>query len=566
MCPNLQALPEFVFYEDETDSFMGPGDAVAYNDSLWVADNSRVAKYDLSTGERQMNFPENEPWNQGNDNDRFREATGIAFDGNGRMFVSDTWNHRIQVYTLDGEGKPQYLKTLGVTGDSGCTDDKFSEPKHIAIYNDKLYVADRQNNRVKIYDISDNSADPNFTLDGTIGNCDAGGDNSQLNHPEGVTANASYILVADTDNNRIQVFQNNATRDYLTTLGRTDNSWGSANDQFWTPADVTLDDSNHIYVADRNNFRVQKWTKDIGDTWSAPAGDTASFGTTRVPYLTDNFHFNRPRTAVDRQGNLIVIEEEGQRMLRLKPDGSLICKVGVPGIVADGGAGLDDGNHLLWPKAAAVDKAGKVYVGGGSRVMIFNGCTFLASFGSNQVADTDPTYFENISGLAVDTSGNIYVSDGNLQVVRKFKYDKKTKSYKWLSTIGTLRENGNDNSHFSNPQGLAVDASGSLYVADTDNCRVQKFSKKGKFTKIFGVTGKCDSSSYVYLPSGPSGVAVDAKGNVFISTWSPSIEVYDKKGAYVTSIGRNWGGNNGMFRGSTSAAVDKKGNVYVLQL
>ena len=239
------------FYEDETDSFMGPGDAVAYNDSLWVADNSRVAKYDLSTGERQMNFPENEPWNQGNDNDRFREATGIAFDGNGRMFVSDTWNHRIQVYTLDGEGKPQYLKTLGVTGDSGCTDDKFSEPKHIAIYNDKLYVADRQNNRVKIYDISDNSADPNFTLDGTIGNCDAGGDNSQLNHPEGVTANASYILVADTDNNRIQVFQNNATRDYLTTLGRTDNSGAAQTINSGLPADVTLDDSNHIYVADR---------------------------------------------------------------------------------------------------------------------------------------------------------------------------------------------------------------------------------------------------------------------------------------------------------------------------
>ena len=78
-------------------------------------------------------------------------------------------------------------------------------------------------------------------------------------------------------------------------------------------------------------------------------------------------------------------------------------------------------------KAAAVDKAGKVYVGGGSRVMIFNGCTFLASFGSNQVADTDPTYFENISGLAVDTSGNINVSDGNLQVVRNLSTTKRPK-------------------------------------------------------------------------------------------------------------------------------------------
>src|SRR5690606_3535480 len=118
--------------------------------------------------------------------------------------------------------------------------------------------------------------------------------------------------------------------------------------------------------------------------------------------------------------------------------------------------------------------------------------------------------------------------------------------------------------HFFEPTGLATDASGNLFVADRQNCRVQKFDKKGKFLMTFG-TARC-GGQYDRMGS-PMDVAVDSKGNVYVAEeWNSRVSVYSSKGLYLGYIGGEWSAGSGGLRNPNGVAIDKKNNVYVADL
>ena len=196
-------------------------------------------------------------WSCGTDNGRFNSPLGIAFDGSGNIYISDggQWwnsdsgNHRVQIFDSAGN----YLNTIGTTGTSGSGNNQFHGPRHIAIYNNFLYVADSGNHRIQIFNVSV-PASPTYVA--TIGVTGASGsDNTHLNHPSGVAVDANYIYVADSWNNRVQIFDRN-TRAYVATIGT---GWGTGNSQFKNPYDVAVDSAGNIYVADFDNTRVQQF-------------------------------------------------------------------------------------------------------------------------------------------------------------------------------------------------------------------------------------------------------------------------------------------------------------------
>ncbi|MGA8904319.1 MAG: SBBP repeat-containing protein [Candidatus Bathyarchaeia archaeon] len=210
---------------------------------------------------------------------------------------------------------------------------------------------------------------------------------------------------------------------------------------------------------------------------------------------------------------------------------------------------LGSGNgQFNWPNGIAVDSSGNVYVTelNNNRVQKFmSNSTFITSWGGKF-----SVFGAILSGVAVDGSSNVYVTDSSNNVVDKFD---STGGY--TSDLGSP---GSGNGQFNYPYGVAVDGSGNVYVVDNGNNRVEKFTNTGTYVTKWGSTG----SSIGQFKS-PMGIAVDGSGNVFVTdNGNDRVEKFTNTGTYVTQWGSS-GSGSGQFHGPIGVAVDGYGNVYV---
>ena len=499
---------------------------------IWIVDRScHLAHFDSSgnfLGEL------GEMWNCSDENDHFNSPSSIAFDSDGNMYVSDTGNYRVQVFESDGS----YLATIGVTGEWGSDNNHFDWPRHIAIdASDLLYVADSANHRVQIFNVANPLA---ITYIATLGvSGEPGTDDSHFDYPEGVAVDATRIYVADSNNQRVPVFDR-ATRGWQTTMGP-----GGGNYEYW-PTDVAVDGVGHIYIADGYNHRVQQFS-DSTHLY------TRTFGTSGVPYLTDDEHYNWPSgVAVAGDGSLYVTEVYGQRLIKLTAQGAPLWTVGEPG-VPDG-----DNAHLSWPEDVAVSSGGQAYVAdsGSNRIQIFsNGGTYVATLGGDY--GTGNYEFKYPMGVAVDSGGNIYVADSDNHRVQVYNASRT-----YVATLGVTGVPGSDNGHFDWPEDVEVDSAGNIYVADNGNSRVQVFNASRAYVRTLGETGVAgeDFGHFGY----PYAVAADTQGRTYVADdWGPRVQVHDTFGQYLTTIAGDWGNRTGDLRIPLGIAVDSAGSVYV---
>jgi sugar lactone lactonase YvrE len=126
---------------------------------------------------------------------------------------------------------------------------------------------------------------------------------------------------------------------------------------------------------------------------------------------------------------------------------------------------------------------------------------FITKWGNSTDGDGQ---FSNPQGVAIDSSGNVYVADTWNHRIQKFN-----SSGGFMSKWGSL---GSSDGQFSNPQGMAVDAQGNVYVADRNNNRIQKFNASGGFITKWGSPGSGDGQFI-----SPLGVAIDSSGNVYVA-------------------------------------------------
>ena len=174
--------------------------------------------------------------------------------------------------------------------------------------------------------------------------------------------------------------------------------------------------------------------------------------------------------------------------------------------------------------------------------------TYILSFGNSSSDPTDNLHFPG--GVAVDAAGNVYVSDTHNNRIQKF-----TSRGAYLSKWGTR---GTNAGCFDYPQGLATDNSGNVYVADTHNNRVQKFTATGAFLNQWGELG-----SGVGEFDSPYSVAVDSAGNVYVAdAHNDRIQKFNSDGAYLSEFGST-GAEAGQLDQPKSVAIDLGGNIYV---
>ena len=298
----------------------------------------------------------------------------------------------------------------------------------------------------------------------TIGYVDGPATDAKFNRPAGVAVDSSgNVYVADFGNHKIRK---------ITPQGVVTTYATATTALYYTPMDVAVDSSGNVYVADSNLHKILKIT---------PAGVVSTFAGDGTHGYADGTgtaaKFNRPAgVAVDSSGNVYVADTNNYKIRKITPQGVVTTLAG---------AGIAGYAGFYAPDGVAVDSSGHVYVAdlGIHKILKITPAgvvSTLAGDGTQGYADGTGTAakFNRPAGVAVDSSGNVYVADtGNLKI-RKITpagvvttLANSTVDY----TVG-YADGPATTARFYNPMGIAVDSSGNVYVADTGNNKIRKIT------------------------------------------------------------------------------------------
>jgi sugar lactone lactonase YvrE len=282
---------------------------------------------------------------------------------------------------------------------------------------------------------------------------------------------------------------------------------------FAFPYGVAVDAAGYVYVADTYNNEIRK---------VSPAGIVTTLAGRTIGGSADGTgtaaSFGRPPgVAVDAAGRVYVADSDNNKIRKISPAGVVTTLAG------SGAAGSKDGMGTAAsfnaPSAVAVDASGNVYVADSyndkiRKISPAGAVTTLAGSGSEGAVDGMGTAasFKGPNGVTVDASGNIYVADANNDRIRKIGPGGAVTTLAGSGSQGAIDGTGTA-ARFYFPSGVAMDASGNVYVADCFNSRIRKISPTGAVTTPAGVNSIDPNAGF----SNPSSLAVDAAGNVYVA-------------------------------------------------
>ncbi len=438
---------------------------------------------------------------QGTAPNEFLFPYGIAVDRAGNVYVADRDANVIRLFRPNGSQAssnflPGVTTSFAGTGVAGYSGDggsafsaQFNGPTGLAVDSGgNVYVADTGNNVIR-------KIATNGFVTTVAGNTNKGygGDggpatNAKLNGPEGVAVDsAGNLYIADTFNHRIrEVSANGAMTTFAATgfPGSSGDNGPAAQANLFLPTDVAVDNQGNVYIADLGNSRIREVSNGIIRT---VAGSTDG-GQPMNGILAVSARFNGPTgVAVDPAGSVVYLAE-----------GSV-----------GSGSGLDSGDYRIW-KFTMPDEVLSAAAGTGAR-------SYSGDGGAAAKAQ-----FDAPAGMTFDLAGNLYIADSRNNRVRKITPAGIVTNVAGNGTAGFSGDGQPAvNAQLNRPAGVAVDAGGVVFIADSGNNRIRRVTRDGLIATIagngnaafFGDGGRAEIAAL----HNPQGVAVDAADNIYIA-------------------------------------------------
>jgi len=497
---------------------------------------------------------------------RFQSPQGIAVDTAGNVYVTEGDQDTIRKITPAGE-----VSTFaGSAGSPGSADGagaaaRFGGPAGVATDSaGNVYVADGSNHTIRKI----TPAGVVSTLAGSVGapgSADGAAAAARFNSPAGIAADSSgNLYVADLGNHTVRMITPAGT---VSTLAGTAGIAGSddgtgAAAKFDLPSGVSADGVGNVYVADTGNHTIRKIA--AGGVVSTLAGLAGSPGS--ADGTGSSAQFRDPvGVATDAAGNIFVADSSNHIVRRITPAGEATTFAGIAGV-----QGADDGTgasaRFLYPFAIAADSNGNLYVAedGNDAIRKLTATAEVTTLAGAAalIGHVDAAgalaRFSNPRAIVADAAGNAYIADG------RFSLRLVTAAGDVTTVLDTLNI----------PGGLARDGAGNLYIADTNNHVIRKLDATGTLTLLagtLGVTGSADGTGAAASFKFPGGVAVDAVGNVYVAdTGNHTLRMISAGGVVTTLAGSAGGfgsadgsGASARFRFPQDLVSDAAGTLYV---
>ena len=298
--------------------------------------------------------------------------------------------------------------------------------------------------------------------------------------------------------------------------------------ELYDPLGVTVDASGNLYIADQFNTRIRKVTPS-GIISTVAGGGTGGLGDGGAATAAE-LHYPSG-VAVDASGNLYIADYGSNHIRKVTPSGiiSTVAGNGTGGYSGDGGAAT--AAELHYPTGVTVDASGNLYIAdllnnvirkvtpsGIISTAAGNGTGGYLGDGTAATAAELNAPF----GVAVDASGNFYIADRGNYRIRKVAPSGIISTVAGNGTGGYWGDGGAATAaQLYGPSGVAVDATGNLYIADGGNQRIRKVTPSGTIGTVAGNgtwgysgDGGAATAAGLYYPNG---VAVDASGNLYIA-------------------------------------------------
>ena len=457
----------------------------------------------------------------------FRNPSAIATDRFGNVYVADQLNHTIRKIGFSGvvttvAGQPGQSGSTDGIGSAA----RFNNPCGIvADTSGVLFVTDRSNATVRRIS---NSGEVT-TLAGSagqFGSTNGNGAAARFSSPLGIAllpgmAVGSFTLFVSEYSAIRKILPDGTVTTFAGDSGISGSLDGTgSNARFTETKGISIDSSGNLYVVDSGNHTIRRITP--SGVVTTLAGMPGVWGTTDGTGAAARFYF--PAGITIYGNDLIVCDLVKQTIRRVTLAGVTTTFSGV----ADMGGSADGSSRTAlfsFPQGIAVDTAGNAYVADGNRIRKISPSGTVATFagtiasGSANGTATSAT-FNAPKGVAIDSAGNLYVADTGNNMIRKI-----TPAAVVTTLAGRTLPAGNidgtgTNASFFSPTGIAVGTDGTVYVADLGNASVRRITSSGVVSTVAGSSGSSGSTDGTGSAARfrqPEGIAVDSAGNLFVA-------------------------------------------------
>ncbi|RWY48132.1 NHL repeat-containing protein [Mucilaginibacter gilvus] len=446
---------------------------------------------------------------------RFTGSSGfnrMCISPSGDFYLTCRQEHTIYKYTL-AKGFALFAGSgIKGTADGSATTSSFSFPTGIVA--DKagnLYVSEQGSQLIR--KITPAGMVTTLAGNGSIGSDDGVGTNASFNFPEGLAIDPSNnIYVGDEENKMVRKITPAGVVTTIYGKPNTGNNIPALSATFNQPTGITADAAGNLYVADAGNNLIRKISTAGAVSVFAGSGAMGDADGTATAAA-----FNNPTgLTFDATGNMYVADYGNNELRKITAAGMVSS---MPLFVAANGASGPENN----PSGVAVGPNGDIFYTNNvwGKICVIQGPLISTFAIGTYTGMSYGKFYIKPYGVAVDKDGNVYVADTYNHRIMKVNKAGRDIFVAGNSSLGNYPLPGNADglglsASFNHPKGVAVDAVGNMYVADTDNNLIRKITPAGAVTTLAGqlTAGGTDGSGAVATFNNPTGIWANATGTV----------------------------------------------------